>query len=133
MNLLAAATVSGAGIYLVGLGVAALFRPGRAKSFLAGFASSARTHYAELVVRLIVGVALVVSAPRMRVSALVLIFGYVLVATTVGMFAVPWRLHNRFAAWSVPIATRNMPLFALGSIVGGACLLASLLLGRSAT
>jgi hypothetical protein len=37
------------GLYLIGLAGVSLFAPARATLFLDGFASSARTHYLELV------------------------------------------------------------------------------------
>lgn len=127
MNLLAAIPVLGAGIYLIGLGVAAVVSPGRTKRFLGGFASSAPVHFAELGVRLLVGAGLVHSAARMQFSSSFLAFGWVVIGTSVALLAVPWRLHHRFATWSVPMATKRLPLFAFGSVVGGAFLLYALL------
>jgi hypothetical protein len=117
-----------AGVYLVGLGAAALVRPQRAKRFLSGFASSARVHFLELAARLVVGAALVLHAPQMRVPGLFVVFGWVLVVTTAGLAVVPWKWHQRFASWSVPQATRHMALFGLGSLAGGIFVLASVLL-----
>jgi len=123
----AAALLSGpviaAGIYLVVLGGAAFFRPEETKTFLAGFASSARAHFLEMFIRLVVGVALVLLAPEMTFPAVFSLFGWVLVVTTLVLFAIPWRVHYRFAKWTVPLATRHMPLFAVGSLLGGLALL----------
>jgi hypothetical protein len=128
MIFLAALPVAAAGLYLVGLGVVAIVSPDRARRFLARFASSARAHFTELMLRLIVGAALVLSAPLMRFSAIFIVFGWILIGTTIALFAVPWRLHYRFASWSVPMATRYMPLLAVGSLAAGVFLLVSLLL-----
>jgi hypothetical protein len=127
MSLLAALPVFAAGLYLVGLGVVSIVSPDRAKRFLAGFASSARAHFAELMIRLVVGASLVLSAPFMRFAGIFIVFGWILIGTTIALFAVPWRLHYRFATWSVPMATRHMPLLAVGSLAGGAFLLIALL------
>lgn len=118
-----------AGLYLVGLGAAALVSPQRARSFLSGFAQSAFVHYLELSVRLVVGAALVFYAPQMKSASLFAAFGWIVVLTTLGLFVVPWKWHRRFAAWSVPQATRNMSIFALGSLAAGIFVLVSLLLG----
>jgi uncharacterized protein YjeT (DUF2065 family) len=118
-----------AGFYLVGLGVVALVSPQRAKSFLSGFAGSAFVHYLELSVRLVVGAALVSYAPQMKSASLFAALGWMVVLTTLGLFLVPWRWHRRFAAWSVPHATRNMSLFAFGSLAAGIFVLVSLALG----
>lgn len=132
MTRLVAVPVLLAGFYLVGLGVAALARPELAKRFLASHASSARAHFLELALRLIVGTAFVFSSPQMRFSSFLLVFGWVLIGTTVALLFVPWRVHQRFAAWSVPMATRRMTLFAVGSLSGGAFVLVSLLAWRGA-
>lgn len=124
--------VLAAALYLLALGICALVRPDRTRRFLQSFASSARIHFTELALRLLVGGALVVSAPRMLLSRVVALFGWVLIGTTLVLAVVPWRLHRRFAAWSVPQATRRIPVFGAGSIVAGLLLLGALALGRSA-
>jgi len=129
VNVLVSVPVLLAGIYLVGLATVAIVSPERAKLFLASFASSAFVHFLELFVRLISGAALVLYAPQMKFSGFFAVFGWVIVVTTLGLFLVPWRWHHRFANWSVPLATRNMTLFAFGSLVGGLFVLLSFFLG----
>lgn len=128
-DLLAAAPVLLAGLYLVGLAAVALVSPQKAKRFLSSFASSAPAHFLELFVRLVVGAALISYAPHMKFPGVFTVFGWVLVVTTTGLLAVPWRWHRRFAEWSVPYATRNMRLFALGSLAAGIFVLLSVVLG----
>ena len=118
-----------AGLYLVALATVALVSPRRAKRFLSSFASSAPAHFLELFVRLVVGAALVAYAPRMKFPGLFAVSGWVIVVTTIGLLAVPWRWHHRFASWSVPHATRNMGLCALGSLAAGVFVLLSIVLG----
>ena len=120
-----------AALYLVALGVGALVRPERAKHFLGGFAGSARIHFTELTLRVLTGGALVLSAPRLAFSDALTVFGWVLIGSSLVLALVPWRLHRRFAAWSVPQATRRMPLVGVASIAGGLVLLAALLLPRT--
>ncbi len=129
INLLASILVPLTGIYLIGLAVVLLLSPARASQFLGGFASSAFTHYLELVLRLIVGGAILLSAPGMLFSGFFVILGWILVVTTVGLFAVPWQWHQRFAQWGVPYATRNTRLVAVASFVFGGFVLASVILG----
>lgn len=118
-----------AGLYLIGLAVVSVVLPQKGRVFLSGMASSAFAHYFEVLVRIVMGAALVIYAPLMMFASLFLVFGWVLIVTTVALLAVPWRWHHRFASWSVPYATRNMPLFGLGSLVGGVFMLSSILLG----
>ncbi len=118
-----------AGLYLIGLAGLAFVSPERAKLFLSRMASSALAHYVELLVRLVVGAAFVVYAPQMKLASIFLVFGWVLIGTTMGLLALPWRVHHRFASWSVPQATRHMPLLGLGSLAGGVLILVAMLLG----
>lgn len=120
------------GLYLIALGVAAFVRPDAVKRYLEGHASSARLHNLELSIRLVVGASCVYAAPDMRVSAVFLVFGWVLVITTIGLCVLPWRMHQRFAAWSVPQATRHMPMLAAGSLLGGFIVLGARALGSGA-
>lgn len=112
INLFASVLVLLTGLYLIGFAVGLMLSPARAKRFLSGFASSAFTHYLELGIRLIAGVAILLSAPQMMFSNFFVICGWILVVTTVGLFAVPWQWHQRFALWGVPYATRNLKLVA---------------------
>jgi len=126
------AVVFAAGIYLLVLGVGALVRPETAKRFLGGHATTLPLHVLELALRVLVGGSLVVSAPRMPVSMAFLAFGWVLIGTSLILALVPWRLHQRFAAWSVPQATQHMPAIGIGSIAGGLGVIVALFLQRAA-
>ena len=121
-----------AAAYLAALGIASLVRPERAKAFLGAFASTPRVHFTELAIRALVGGALVLTAPRMQFAPAFTVFGWVLVGTTLLLALVPWRLHRRFANWSVPQATRNMPLLGVGALAGGLVLFGAILLQRAA-
>ncbi len=129
LNALAMMVVLLVGIYLIALGGAAWWFPERARRFLAGFASSAFTHYMELASRLLAGWALLHHAPEMRFSRLFVLVGWLLVLTTAALVAVPWRLHHRFARWAVPIATGHLRLVALASVLLGSVVVASVILG----
>ena len=102
INLLASILVLLPGLYLIGFAVVLLLLPARATRFLGGFASSAFTHYLELILSLIAGGAILLFAPHMLFSDFFVIFAWILVVTTVGLFAVSWRWHQRFAQWGFP-------------------------------
>ncbi|MDP9190375.1 MAG: hypothetical protein M3P06_01570 [Acidobacteriota bacterium] len=112
--------------YFLCLGLLALVRPATAKAFLGGLAGSAVAHVSELAVRIVVGASFVVCSSRLMFPAFFAAFGWVLIVTSIGLMMIPWRLHRRFAEWSVPQATRNMKLFAVGSLVSGCLLVWSL-------
>ena len=120
-----------AALYLFALGGAALVRPELAQRFLGGHATTPRLHFTELGLRVLIGAALVLTAPRMAFGPGIATFGAILIVTSLALALVPWRFHQRFAAWSVPQATRNMPLLGVASIAGGMALLAALVLPRA--
>ncbi len=129
MQSVATFVVALAAFYLLALGVTAAVRPASAKRFLEAHASTARLHFIELALRLVIGVALILAAPHMREGTLVVVCGCILVVSTLVLAVTPWQVHHRFAAWAVPMATRTMPLVAAGAIAGGVALLSALLLG----
>jgi hypothetical protein len=122
------AVVLAAALYLLTLGGGALIRPESTKRFLGGFATTPRIHFTELALRVLTGAALVATAPQMAFGQGIAIFGWMLIATSLVLGVVPWRQHQRFAAWAVPQATKQMALIGVASIFGGIFLLAALLL-----
>lgn len=130
IDVLAALGVLLVGLYLAGFGLLCLIVPARGARFLGGFASSAAAHYAELALRLIAGTAFIVHAPSTRAPDTFAAAGWVLVGTTAVLCLVPWRLHRRFARWSVPQATRYPRLLGLASLALGALVVASVVAAR---
>jgi len=129
INLLAAILVWLTGLYLLSFALVMLLAPDRAKGFLGGFANSAFTHYLELGLRLLAGVAILLYAPQMLFSKFFVMFGWIIVVTTALLSAVPWQWHQRFAQWGVPYATRNLKLVAGASFVFGGFVIAAIIFG----
>ncbi len=123
MSWVAGFVVVTSGLWLLGLAVAIWVVPARTKDFLRRFASSPRAHYSEQILRLIAGVAFVVYAAEMRFPMLFSTFGWVLVASAVGLLLMPWQWHRRFGEWAIPLAIRHLKLYALGALVLGAFVL----------
>jgi hypothetical protein len=121
-----------AALYFVLLGAVALLAPARAARFLLGFAGTARTHYLELALRCVAGGAFVLQAPQMRFAGAFALFGWILLLTTAGLIAVPWRWHRALAQRVVPHATRHLPLVGVASLVLGGLVLAAALAGDAA-
>jgi hypothetical protein len=119
LDVLALSLVAGAGAFLVALGLAAFLRPQRVRAFLLGFAGSPTRHFAELLVRLAVGAALVLAAPGLAAGTVFWVFGWVLIATTAILLVVPWRTHRAFAQATVPQALRHLPVIGLASLAAG--------------
>jgi len=129
---LALAVVVLAGLYLLVLGAASLAAPVRASRFLLGFAASGPIHFAELLLRFVVGAAFVLASPRMPLSGAFNFFGWVLLVTTACLLLVPWGWHRRFARNAVPHATRHMTLLGAASLALGGFILAAVARGSAA-
>jgi uncharacterized protein YjeT (DUF2065 family) len=131
IGILASAVVVLSGLYFVVLAIASFLAPGRVERFLSAFAGSAGAHYSELLIRLVVGGSFLLASPDMLFAPVFRLFGWVLVITTVVLFAVPWRWHHRFAQQTVPYAVRHLRLFGVASFVLGGFILTSVICGAA--
>lgn len=125
MKLLSGVVVVTFGLSLIGLAVTIFARPRLAEHFLNSFASSARAHYTEQVLRLLVGASMVVFSPEMWQPDLFRIVGWLIVITAIGLICIPWQWHHRFAKWVIPPVVRHLKIYALGVFAFGVFLLYS--------
>lgn len=132
ISVAAIAVVVIAALYLLTLGGSALLRPEYARRFLGAHATTRRLHFTEMGLRILAGSALVITAPQAAFTTAFLLLGWVLVVSSVALAIVPWRLHQRFAAWSVPQAMHYLPIIGIASIAGGLGLIAAVVLPRVA-
>lgn len=109
--------------YLIGLGLLSIGKPHLAARFLLGFAQTAKRHYLELMLRTLIGGALIYYSTAMLFATGVEYVGWGLVGTTFLMTLTPWRLHQRFAQKFVPYANRHLKLIGGASFLFGSCLL----------
>jgi len=116
-------------LFFLLLGVLAFVKPARIHGFLLGFADSALKHYAELLVRLLVGTSLLLVARESAYTGVLSGFGWLLIITTAVMALIPWRVHHRFTQSAVPKALRFLPLMGLASLAIGAFLLWAVVAG----
>ena len=117
------------GLYLLGLAGLALVRPASATAFLQAHASSPKAHYAELVLRLLVGIALVRHSPLMAAPTAFLVFGWVLIVSTTVLALLPWTVHRKIAERSVPLVASRPAAFAAAAALLGVAVIAGLALG----
>lgn len=125
----AAVVVLFAALYMLGLATLLLARPALASRFLGRFGSTLSAHLIELLVRAVVAIALLLHAPRMLLSDLFTAFGWLLLVTTAVLLVLPWRWHQTFARWSVPLAARRPILLGLAALMGSVLMLACFLFG----
>ena len=110
----------------------ALAKPAIAEGFLTAFASSARTHYVEQVVRLVVGTALVVRSPIMWQPKMFWLVGWAIVVSSAVLLCVPWQWHHRLGERVLPLLVRYLRLYAVASLAFGALLLYGVFAGGRA-
>jgi cell division protein FtsW (lipid II flippase) len=132
MRLLSGCVVVAFALFLAGLAMTAYLRPAHAKRFFNAFAASARTHYTEQALRLVVGSALVVFSSAMWQPDLFRLFGWVMVVTTVGLLVIPWRWHQQLARRIVPPVLEHMKLLGAGALLMAALLLYGVVAGDAA-
>jgi hypothetical protein len=132
MNVVAAVVVVACGLALIAFPGVALARPAIAERFLTAFASSARTHYVEQLVRLVVGAALVVRSPMMWQPKVFWLVGWAIAVSSAVLLCVPWRWHHRLGERVLPLLVRHLRLYAVGSLAFGALLLYGVFAGGGA-
>lgn len=112
--------------FLIGLAIVIYGKPATATRFLNLFASSAKSHYSEQIIRLIVGSAMILFSSLMKHSLLFQYFGWIIVGTTFFLLLIPWQWHHKFARWTIPFVIRNLKLYGIASFALGLFILYSL-------
>jgi hypothetical protein len=123
MNLLARIVVILFGLFLIGLAGLVFAKPMHAENFFSSFASSARTHYVEQILRLLIGASLIVLSPTMWHSGVFRLIGWAIVIPSVVLLLIPWQWHHRFGERVLPMLVRHMRLYAVGLLSFGALIL----------
>lgn len=113
-------------IYLIVLGIASLVLANHTRQFLDGFASSQRLHFIEMLIRFLYGGAFIIASSQMMFSKIYLIFGWILIVTTIVLSILPWRWHQQLAVKFVRPLTQKVWLFSFFSLPLGGVILFSL-------
>ena len=107
------------GLSLITLLIITLLNKKFATTFLSSFASSAKTHYIEQLLRLIAGLGVLTYSDSMLLPDLFGIFGWVLTATSALLVIMPWKWHNKFGKRAMPFVIRNLILYAVSASILG--------------
>ena len=132
MSAAAAVVVVAFGLLLIAFPGVAFAKPAIAERFLTAFATSARTHYVEQVVRLLIGAALVVRSPIMWQPKMFWLVGWAIFVSSAVLLCVPWQWHHRLGERVLPLLVRHIRLYAVGPFAFGALLLYGVLAGGAA-
>ena|SRR5690606_33314514 len=111
------------GVYLLSLFVITILKRQVAVSYFSSFASSAKAHYVEQALRLLVGTSLVSFSGSMLFSEYFRIFGWIIVVSTIVLIFTPWRWHNKLGERLIPLTIRNINVYAVSASVLGAFIL----------
>ena len=131
MSAVAGAILVAFGVFLIGLTVVVFAKPGVAERFFMAFASSARTHYIEQIVRLVIGASLIIRSGAMWQSKVFWLVGWGIVVSSLVLILTPWQWHDRFGEEVRPMLIRHMKLFAVGLLTFGVLLIYGVGLGES--
>jgi uncharacterized protein YjeT (DUF2065 family) len=123
LRLISGLVVVASATLLIGLTVLVFAKPGVAERLFRGFASSARTHFAEQICRVLFGGSLVIYSSAMWKTDIFRLIGWFIVVTSVALMASPWQWHQRFAKQILPVFLQYMRLYAVGSFAFGAVIL----------
>ena len=130
MSAVAGTVLVAFGLFLVGLAVAVFAKPAVAERFFMSFASSARTHYTEQIVRLLIGASLIVRSGTMWQPKVFWLVGWAIVLSSLVLILTPWQWHDRFGEVIRPMLIRHMKLFAVGLLAFGVLLIYGVGLGE---
>jgi hypothetical protein len=123
MSTVAGAILFAFGLFLVGLTVVVFAKPAVAERFFVSFASSARTHYTEQIVRLLIGASLIIRSGAMWQPKVFWFVGWGIVVSSLVLILTPWQWHDRFGEEVRPRLIRHMKLFAVGLLMFGVLLI----------
>ena len=130
VNVVAGVLLVAFGLFLVGLAIVVFARPALAERFFMSFASSARAHYTEQCVRLLIGASLIVRSAAMWQPKVFWFVGWGIVLSSLVLILTPWQWHHRFGEKVLPIVIRRMKLFAIGLLAFGVLLIYGVFTGH---
>src|SRR5580700_6106642 len=131
MSAVAGAILVAFGFFLIGLTVVVFAKPAVAERLFMAFASSARTHYTEQVVRLLIGAALIIRSGAMWQPKVFWLVGWGIALSLLVLILTPWQWHDRFGEEVRPRLIRHMKLFAVGLLAFGVSLIYGVGIGES--
>lgn len=112
-----------AGLWMCGLGILMLTMPRLALAPLARMGSTRSIHVGELVIRIVVGVAFILSASATSVQQAFVAFGSFLIISALVLLALPRRWHAAYSVWwSRRISEPAVRLIGLPSVAAGIAL-----------
>ena len=85
------------GIFFIGVGLLMLINPKRANEILRKAGSTNLINYAEITIRIIPAVALIIAVDISKFPVTFRIFGWFMLLTSIVLYFVPRQLHHNFS------------------------------------
>ena len=111
------------GLYLISLVVITIFNKTIAVSYFSSFASSARAHYLEQILRLIVGMSMLSFSKSMLYARFFELFAWIIILSTIVLILIPWTWHNKLGKRVIPLTIRNLKFYAVSASIFGVFIL----------
>ena len=104
------------GIFIIFIGFVMLINPNKARNTLRKAGSTNFINYSEITIRLIPAIALIVYSDASKFPEPFNIFGWIMLITSVVLYAIPRKIHHRFSMKSAdylkPIYFQLLSTFA---------------------
>jgi hypothetical protein len=101
MLLIAKYTIILFGLFLIIVSLMMLFAPIKARFFLLKAGSTVFINYAEITIRMIPAIAMVIFAEHSKCPDILNVFGWFMIGTSFILYLVPRRIHHNYAVrWS---------------------------------
>ncbi len=91
------------GIFMIFIGFVMLINPNKARSTLRKAGSTNFINYAEITLRMIPAIALILYAEFSKFPAAFTVFGWIMLLTSLILYFVPPRVHHKFSMKSADI------------------------------
>jgi len=103
IDILAKCTIILFGIFFICVGLLMLFNPKKANDILRKAGSTNFINYAEITIRIVPAVGLILSADISKFPDIFKIFGWFMLLTSLVLYFVPRQLHHNFSAKAAEI------------------------------
>ncbi|SNT28313.1 hypothetical protein SAMN05421640_3165 [Ekhidna lutea] len=115
------------GLYLILLLVITGVKKDAATRYFSTFASTAKAHYLEQIIRIAIGASLVVFSSKMLGSWYYNFLGWILICTSTLLMTIPWKVHHRFGKWAIPLVIKYVWVYSALAAALGITILVSII------
>lgn len=91
------------GIFIIFVGFMMLFKPNKARTTLRKAGSTNFINYAEITIRIIPAVAMILYANLAKFPEAFKIFGWIMLITSLVLYMVPRKMHHQFSMKSADV------------------------------